>query len=36
MVKNTYRILLGRGIMACYVYFMDKETERYFRSRERR
>ncbi|PRD56754.1 hypothetical protein C5749_05870 [Sphingobacterium gobiense] len=36
LVKNTYRVLLGRGMKACYVYFMDKETERYFRSRVRR
>lgn len=36
LVKNTYRVLLGRGMKACYVYFMDKETERYFRSRMRR
>ncbi|MBD1434929.1 DUF2075 domain-containing protein [Sphingobacterium sp. DN00404] len=36
LVKNTYRVLLGRGMMACYVYFMDKETAIYFRSRVRR
>lgn len=36
LVKNTYRVLLGRGMNACYVYFMDKETERYFRSRIRK
>lgn len=36
LVKNTYRVLLGRGMKACYVYFMDKETERYFRSRVRK
>lgn len=36
LVKNTYRVLLGRGMKACYVYFMDKETEAYFRSRVRR
>ena len=35
LVKNTYRVLLGRGMKACYVYFMDKETERYFKSRMR-
>ncbi|MGJ1243368.1 MULTISPECIES: DNA/RNA helicase domain-containing protein [Sphingobacterium] len=28
LVKNTYRVLLGRGMKACYVYFMDKGTER--------
>ncbi len=33
LVKNTYRILLSRGMKGCYVYFMDKETEKFFRSR---
>lgn len=32
-VKNTYRVLLSRGMRGCYVYFQDKETERFFRSR---
>lgn len=32
-VKNTYRVLLSRGIKGCYVYFMDKNTERFVRSR---
>lgn len=32
-VKNTYRVLLTRGMKGCYVYFMDKETEKFFRSR---
>ncbi|MHB8397190.1 MAG: DUF2075 domain-containing protein [Leptospirales bacterium] len=32
-VKNTYRVLLTRGIEGCYVYFMDKDTERFFKSR---
>ncbi|AOM79494.1 DUF2075 domain-containing protein [Pedobacter steynii] len=36
LVKNTYRVLLGRGMRACYVHFMDKDTERYFRSRIRK
>lgn len=36
LVKNTYRVLLGRGMKACYVHFMDKDTERYFRSRVRK
>ncbi len=31
--KNAYRVLLTRGMMGCYVYFMDKATENYFRSR---
>ena len=33
LVKNTYRVLLSRGMKGCYVYFMDKETERFFKSR---
>jgi len=33
LVKNTYRVLLSRGMKGCYVYFMDKETERFVRSR---
>lgn len=33
MVKNTYRVLLSRGMKGCYVYFMDKDTERFVRSR---
>jgi len=33
LVKNTYRVLLTRGLRGCYVYFVDKETERFFRSR---
>jgi len=32
-VKNTYRVLLSRGIKGCYIYFMDKDTERFFKSR---
>jgi DUF2075 family protein len=30
--KNAYRVLLTRGMMGCYVYFMNKDTENYFRS----
>jgi len=33
LVKNTYRVLLSRGMTGCYVYFMDKDTERFFKSR---
>jgi hypothetical protein len=36
MVKNTYRVLLTRGMKGCYVYFMDKNTEHFFRSRTER
>lgn len=32
-VKNIYRVLLTRGIKGCYVYFTNKETEEYFRSK---
>jgi DUF2075 family protein len=31
-VKNAYRVLLTRGMLGCYVYFMNKDTENYFRS----
>ena len=33
LVKNTYRVLLSRGMKGCYVHFLDKDTERFFRSR---
>jgi uncharacterized protein len=33
LAKNTYRILLSRGLKGCYVYFMDKDTERFIKSR---
>lgn len=33
LVKNTYRVLLSRGMKGCYVYFEDKETEKFVRSR---
>jgi DUF2075 family protein len=36
LVKNTYRVLLTRGIKGCFVYFEDKETEQFFRSRTER
>lgn len=32
-VKNIYRILLSRGIEGCYAYFVDKDTERFFKTR---
>lgn len=35
-VKNTYRVLLSRGMEGCYVYFMDRDTERFFKSRMER
>jgi uncharacterized protein len=33
MVKNTYRVLLTRGMKGCYVHFRDKNTENFIRSR---
>jgi DUF2075 family protein len=33
LVKNTYRVLMTRGMKGCYVHFMDEETEAHFRSR---
>ena len=33
LVKNTYRVLLSRGMKGCYVHFMDKDTERFIKSR---
>ncbi len=33
LVKNTYRVLLSRAHKGCYVCFLDKETEKFFRSR---
>jgi hypothetical protein len=32
-VKNTYRVLLSRGMKGCYLYFTHKDTERFFKSR---
>lgn len=33
IIKNTYRTLMTRGMKGCYVYFVDKETEQYFKER---
>jgi len=33
LVKNTYRVLLSRGMKGCYVHFMDENTKNFFRSR---
>lgn len=33
IVKNTYRTLMTRGMKGCYVYFTDKETEKYFKEK---
>lgn len=32
IIKNTYRTLMTRGMKGCYVYFIDKEIDKYFRS----
>jgi hypothetical protein len=33
IVKRVYRVLLSRGIKGCYVYFLNKSTENFFKSR---
>ena len=33
LVKNTYRVLLSRGMKGCYVHFMDAETQAYWQGR---
>lgn len=33
LVKNAYRVLLSRAMKGCYVYFVDKDTERFVKSR---
>jgi len=33
LTKNTYRVLLSRGLKGCYVHFINKDTERFFKSR---
>jgi uncharacterized protein len=33
LVKNTYRVLLSRGLKGCYVYFTDDKTRDFFESR---
>jgi DUF2075 family protein len=33
LVKNTYRVLLTRGLQGCYVYFQDEPTRDFFLSR---
>ncbi len=32
-VKNIYRVLMSRGLKGCYVYFVDKDVENYFKSK---
>lgn len=33
LLKNTYRVLLSRGMKGCFVHFLDAETENFVRSR---
>jgi uncharacterized protein len=33
LVKNTYRVLLSRGLKGCYVYFTDGQTRDFVESR---
>jgi uncharacterized protein len=33
LVKNTYRVLLSRGLKGCYVYFTDEKTREFVESR---
>jgi uncharacterized protein len=33
LIKNTYRVLLTRGMKGCYIFFTNKEKERFFKSR---
>lgn len=32
-LKNVYRVLMSRAHKGCYVYFMDKDTEAFFKSK---
>lgn len=32
-IINIYKTLMTRGMRGCYVYFVDKETEKYFKNR---
>ncbi len=32
LLKNTYRVLMTRGMKGCYVHFMDEETKAYWRA----
>jgi len=33
LVRNIYKVLMTRGMRGCYVYFEDKELEKYFMNR---
>ncbi|MBS9526016.1 DUF2075 domain-containing protein, partial [Litoribacter alkaliphilus] len=32
IIKNTYRTLMTRGMKGCYIYCVDVETSKYFKS----
>ncbi len=32
-MKNTYRVLLSRGLKGCYVHFLDEQTRHFVMSR---
>lgn len=32
-IINIYKTLMTRGMLGCYMYFVDKKTEKYFKSR---
>ena len=34
LIKNTYRVLMTRGMKGCYVYCCNKSLEEYFKGRE--
>ena len=36
LVKNTYRVLLTRGLRGCYIYFEDEQTRDFVLSRTER
>jgi DUF2075 family protein len=33
LLKNTYRVLLSRGMKGCYVHYMDRDTAHFMQSR---
>ncbi len=33
LIRNTYRTLMSRGMKGCYVYFVDKATSDFFKSK---
>jgi DUF2075 family protein len=32
-VRNIYKILMSRGLKGCYVFFRNKQVEKYFKKR---